>query len=361
MQNNTTSAIPYLDGWRGVAILLVLMAHFGSARLGGDVGGLGVLLFFVLSGFFMSNLLFIRKVSLPWFFVRRFSRVLPTLWIYIAAMYVHAMYFQPVPLKVTPQELLATFTFLRTYFPRDISIWSDKWANGQLWSLNVEEHAYLYLAAGVVLVTKAGKWITPQAFLTTSTIVVISFILYYLGGHNPSGASPWPVRTECAALGLLAAATYHVFLHSLGKKRMRPPALLVGSTFVAVFVCFIFSAHQFVTLIVAPLMAAFTVNHADDLPEFFKTILSFRMLRWFGVCSFSIYLWQQPFYLLFMHYGAPRMLCLPSAIALGFASFHFIENPFRIYLNGRYASAKRPTLAADRRQESEPASDSTCR
>lgn len=360
MKSNTTSTIPYLDGWRGVAILLVLMAHFGSTQFRGDVGGLGVLLFFVLSGFFMSNLLFIRKVSLPWFFIRRFSRVLPTLWIYIAAMYVYAMYFQPVPLKVTPQDLLATFTFLRTYFPSEISIWSDKWANGQLWSLNVEEHAYLYLATGVVLVAKTGKWITPQVFLTTSVIMVISFILYYLAGHHPGGASPWEVRTECAALGLLAAASYHVILHSLGTKRLRPPALLVGFSFVTVFLCFIFSAPQFVTLIFAPLMAAFTVNHADDLPEFFKKILSFRMLRWFGKCSFSIYLWQQPFYLLFVHHGAPRVLCLPIAIALGFASFRFIENPFRIYLNGRYASAKISTLPTDRHQQVEPAPDSSC-
>jgi peptidoglycan/LPS O-acetylase OafA/YrhL len=149
-------------------------------------------------------------------------------------------------------------------------------------------------------------------------------------------------------LGLLAAASYHVILHSPGKTRLRPPPPLVGSTFVAVFLCFIFPPPHFATLIAAPLMAAFTVNHANDLPELFKKVLSFRLLRWFGIASFSIYLWQQPFYLLFVHFDAPRALCLPFAIALGFASFHFIENPVRIYLNGRYASTKIQTLPADR-------------
>jgi len=71
--------IPALDGWRGLAILIVLTGHFGGYRVLPDLAPTGVNLFFVLSGRLMAEILFVRKTPLGPFFFHRFSRVYPGL------------------------------------------------------------------------------------------------------------------------------------------------------------------------------------------------------------------------------------------------------------------------------------------
>src|SRR5690349_14455630 len=65
--------ILYLDGWRGVAISMLLVGHFIAGfgeppRLGIDFGRAGVEFFFVLSGLLMGNLLFVKRVSIRTFY-----------------------------------------------------------------------------------------------------------------------------------------------------------------------------------------------------------------------------------------------------------------------------------------------------
>jgi len=73
-----TKNIAYLDGWRGLAIISVLVAHFSGPSSVAWMGGFGVALFFALSGFLMGRLLFIKRVALADFFARRFNRIIPT-------------------------------------------------------------------------------------------------------------------------------------------------------------------------------------------------------------------------------------------------------------------------------------------
>src|SRR5262245_65289113 len=74
-----------LDGWRGTAVIFVLLGHFLPVPLF-NAGRFGVELFFVLSGRLMGELLFIRRESLPRFYWRRFTRIAPALYGYILAV-----------------------------------------------------------------------------------------------------------------------------------------------------------------------------------------------------------------------------------------------------------------------------------
>ena len=65
----------YLDGWRGIAIAMVLISHFLGDL--GSYGRMGVDVFFVLSGLLMANILFVKRMPLSKFYKRRFSRVFP--------------------------------------------------------------------------------------------------------------------------------------------------------------------------------------------------------------------------------------------------------------------------------------------
>ena len=87
----------------------------------------------------------------------------------------------------------------------------------------------------------------------------------------------------------------------------------------------------------SPFLLAFVVNHLTEAPPVVRRILSSAPLRFMGICSYSIYLWQQPFYQ--YRETLPDMpieqvlLLLFMALGMGIFMFYRIENPIRAYLN----------------------------
>src|SRR5579871_6236686 len=77
--------VPSLDGLRAISVLLVMSSHFLSPRV--FPGGLGVLVFFVVSGFLIARLLLAElnsagSISLGNFYLRRFFRLYPVILVY---------------------------------------------------------------------------------------------------------------------------------------------------------------------------------------------------------------------------------------------------------------------------------------
>lgn len=325
--STSTNTIPYLDGWRGLAIVLVLQSHFG---LGGG-GRLGVALFFALSGYLMGELLFVKNVPLGRFFKRRISRIIPTHWLYIAVAFTlaGAAWYQ-APYEVPGDELVSTLLFARTYYPDGISIWAGKWSIGHFWSLNVEEHSYVYLAALACVAKLAG--VKRIWLLALSTLACLGLNLYYTV-YPPGGASPWFARSECAALGLIASATLRAFRHEM-------PALRDGAAWIAPLtlavaaVCFSWSAMPLLAITLGPLLLAVSVNYMATAPALMRRALSMAVLRWFGICSFSLYVWQQMAYEAYLNHVLQRQLAGVLGIAVGVVAFYLYEDPMRRWLNG---------------------------
>ena len=78
--------VDYLDGWRGMAIALVLQGHFFPLS-GFESGYLGVDIFFCLSGLLMSRILFVQRVPLATFYKRRISRIFPVFLLFVVLVY----------------------------------------------------------------------------------------------------------------------------------------------------------------------------------------------------------------------------------------------------------------------------------
>jgi peptidoglycan/LPS O-acetylase OafA/YrhL len=135
--------LPELDGMRAIAVLIVVVSHLGLGTI--VPGGLGVTLFFFISGYLITSLLISERqktgsVSLPKFYIRRSLRILPPMWIAMAAclgLVVAGLIKADVAAGAVFQQLI----FLTNY--------ADLWgaSNGvphiMLWSLAVEEHFYL--------------------------------------------------------------------------------------------------------------------------------------------------------------------------------------------------------------------------
>jgi peptidoglycan/LPS O-acetylase OafA/YrhL len=141
---------PTLDILRAVAVILVFSRHSGVFPVLSQIGWAGVDLFFVLSGFLVSGLLFreyqvSQRVHPGRFLMRRGFKIYPQFYVLIATTVIVDVWLgQPVPGRQLASELV----FLQSYFP---GLW------GHAWSLAVEEHFYLLLAAAVALLARRGR------------------------------------------------------------------------------------------------------------------------------------------------------------------------------------------------------------
>ena len=320
--NPPSTHIGYLDGWRGIAIALVLEAHFinilpfGTGRMGVDV-------FFCLSGFLMSGLLFIKKQSLTTFYKRRISRILPAFLLFVACIYVYAY---SRNLEFSAAEVASTFLFLRTYLPSGAGIWETSVPIGHLWSINIEEHCYIFMSLIVLLRGYKGHE-GLVLFLTGVFCIGIGILYVRLGSSAPRWGG---LGTEVAASHLLISSGYRLMRE---KYQLKAPGYFPIIAIVLVPICYSKLTPWWAASLISPFLLAFAVNHLEQTYDWFKSVLSTPILRSLGVWSFSIYLWQQPFYVNKTLFPGGSLLALMVALALSLVCFYAWEQPVRLWLN----------------------------
>jgi peptidoglycan/LPS O-acetylase OafA/YrhL len=320
--------LPVLDGWRGCAILLVLVGHFATSR-GINLGRFGVELFFVLSGRLMAELLFVRAVPLTRFVARRVSRIYPALICFVLAMSGLAVATGRV---AELPGCLAALTLTYNYY----HLWFAEAPNvDHVWSLCVEEHSYILLGLIALLWRRFGFALLPVLAALAALACLNGLISTALGGSYT--AVYWRSDVRAASI-LLGAAAYLKFgrsdltrtTPSWRSAVLLPLGLMLNIDAVPDPIKY--------SLGTASLAAA--VATIPNAPDVLRRGLTSTPLVLFGAWSYSIYLWQQPFYVLHEAMGGrlAKALVLP-AIALGIASLFLIERPMRRYLNRAFDRA----------------------
>jgi peptidoglycan/LPS O-acetylase OafA/YrhL len=336
---------PHLDGWRGLAIGIVLFAHFAAKAQFWWAGLFGVQLFFVLSGLLMCNILFFRNAPLPGFFIKRLIRVVPTFFLFVLALTICTQTLQPVTYSPSSFELASVLVFLRSYFPSHLNISNDSWAIAHLWSLNVEEHAYIFLAGLAYFTRRLNRAAITAALLLAATVCILAISQSYFL-HSPTGATLGNMRSEAASLGIVATVTL-AFLkrHWLERYTDYVPQWLPVACIVVAFLCFSTYRWRGVHFTVAPLCLAFAINYLHRLPSALTAVLALAPLRWLGRVSFSLYLWQQPYHFAVCNYGLNGVLGFMLAVITGLVSFYAFEHPVRIWLTRLWEERSQPTSA----------------
>jgi peptidoglycan/LPS O-acetylase OafA/YrhL len=142
--------IPGLDGLRAIAFLLVFSLHTDYVY----IGWVGVQLFFVLSGFLITNILLKMKTQFAAadffkkFYGRRFLRIFPLYYLYLLIMLIVTTILLNVDYRVTYMErfkehLPYALTYIYNFFNASPAYNGESWLIGHLWSLSVEEQFYL--------------------------------------------------------------------------------------------------------------------------------------------------------------------------------------------------------------------------
>jgi peptidoglycan/LPS O-acetylase OafA/YrhL len=316
--------LAYLDGWRGMAITLVLLGHFGPWS---SIGGLGVEVFFVLSGRLMAHILFVERYPLPVFFQRRLSRILPALLVMVLAVMALGwamVRFLGVDPPVGWGDALLALTFTANYGPA-LGL-SQASVLMHTWSLAVEEHAYVLLAVLALALGRSEKRAVP--------VLLLGFAFCVVNGLAQAAFRPleswehdiyW--RTDVRAGSIFAGAALYLILRGRRVPAfVAPVALAVGLASDL--------GTPAITYTVGTLALATAVSSLDTAYPPLRAVASWLPLRVLGLWSFSLYLWQQPFY---VAKGAGMLsvpLALAGAVVAGAASYYLIEQPARRYLNG---------------------------
>lgn len=314
--------LPYLDGWRGLAIACLLLGHFFPVG-GLNFGTVGVHLFFVLSGLLMTRILFVQKVALGVFYKRRIARIFPSVYVYLMVV---TILFALSGREIGILELLSAATFTNNYVTPD-GPWTMPF--GHIWSLSVEEHAYIALSV-IAVATRISERRSIRAVGLATGAMALVVCLY---AAVPAGGAPkglWS-HSEVAAFGIFASSLLFLCGAQRAGSALHPLAL---AALLAVGI----AAHWWavpvpVRLLVGCGAFALALNSLHRAPGILHRLLEWAPLRQAGTWSFSLYLWQQPFYQLVHHEGMHPALGLALSVIAGIAAFHTVEQPARAWLN----------------------------
>ncbi len=352
--SNSAGYMPGLDGMRALAVFAVIAYHLDLSWAPG--GLLGVSLFFVLSGYLITNILLTQwkhsgSIDLKEFWLRRIRRLFPALFTMLAAVMLWALFFAPERLEALKQEAAATIVYISNWYLilHQVSYFESFGPAsplGHLWSLAVEEQFYLVwpLLLGLGLrYLPQRKWII-RGTVAVALISAAAMALIYIPGHDPSRVY---YGTDTRAFTLLIGAFLAMVwpggkfsIDLSGKKRMLLDAVgIMGLLVVLIMIGkssqyqpFLYQGGLLLFSVAAACLVAALVHPASRLGRVF----GWRSLRWLGQCSYGIYLWHYPVIVLTSHAvntegpSFLRALCqIAASIILAALSRYLIEEPIR--------------------------------
>lgn len=330
---------PDVDGLRAVAVVPVLLFHAGVA--GATGGYVGVDVFFVISGFLITSILWndLEKgaFSIVRFYERRCRRILPALFVVgLAVMVVGAFLFLPAEYRDVGKSLAAVGLFgSNILFWREAGYFDRAAEEKPLlhtWSLGVEEQFYILFPIALFLVFRyARRW----AFHAICAVLALSFAL------NVLTIGRWPEAT----FYLLPMRAWELMLGAMLAVGHLPPCRRVlGETLsLAGLAAIVWAIVSYTPdtpfpgwYAAAPALGTAAILYAGTGPAtLVGRLLSLRLLVGIGLISYSLYLWHVPLLVFVRLYtlGEPTAAEIAGALALSavFAtlSWWLVEQPVR--------------------------------
>jgi peptidoglycan/LPS O-acetylase OafA/YrhL len=358
---------PALDGWRGLTIWVAISVHAGYFTAGGV---LSLDTFFVLSGFLITGILlreWLRgdergagRIDLPAFWARRARRLLPALFVVLAAVLAYSAFVAPsLGLDKVRGDVLGSLFYVanwrfilsgQSYF----GAFTSPSPVLHLWSLAVEEQFYLFwppIVLGVLWLARrrlraegAVAALGVVALLGAVASAVLMANLYVRGG-DPSRVY-YGTDTRAQAMLVGAALAVIVTLHGPLRSRISRGVLSVAAAlgFVAVVVPWFASnatrVHdvfygQYGLLVYSFATAIVIWRLAQPSPGVLGRGLQLSPVRWVGAISYEMYLWHWPTYLVitpeYTGLTGPALLTvrLASVVGLAAVTHFYVGEPIR--------------------------------
>lgn len=335
-----------IDGLRALAVVPVILFHAGFDTFGG--GFVGVDVFFVISGYLITNIILSEqekgKFSIIKFYERRARRILPALFfVMLACLPAAWLLLVPSELKDFSASLIAVSTFSSNFLFWQQSGYFE--TVGELkpllhtWSLAVEEQYYVIFPLLAVMLRKINR---ELIFFALLFIAVISLSFAQWGSSQAPDQNFFLLPARAWELMLGALVAHHCLYRASQAKIVdysRVTSELLGWTG---FSMILYSVVVFDKSVPFPSLYALIPTVGTVLIILFSSpntslgkLLGRPSIVMLGLLSYSAYLWHQPIFAFARHYhyvepGAQTMLALSAlSILLAYVSWRFVEKPFR--------------------------------
>jgi peptidoglycan/LPS O-acetylase OafA/YrhL len=325
--------MPALDGLRTISIALVLLGHLSGTRgfvrldLGiGDYAHLGVVVFFVISGFLITRLLLSEHtkkgyVSLKLFYARRSLRLFPASYSFIACV---SLLWLAGIVHLEARDLWHAVTYTVNYLP------GRSWDVGHLWSLSVEEQFYLlWPCIFVMLGPRRASWVAAGVILFGPFARIGARI--FLIGTAYRDLEMFPMVADSLAMGCLLA---HVSGWLEGQEwylALFRPAYSLG------LLALVLLTNRYMGYTMVSVFGTSVINISFAIlihrsvycsRDWIGQILNWKPIAFVGGLSYSLYLWQQLF---LNRYSTAWVNAFPQnlvfAVVASLASYLLLEKP----------------------------------
>jgi peptidoglycan/LPS O-acetylase OafA/YrhL len=308
---------PGLDGVRAIAVLLVIVAHAQKALTGETslAGSTGVMVFFALSGFLITSIVF-EGQDFVTFYRHRFLRLAPALVVFVAIAAAVQQALTGLPMWHAWPTLLYLANWMQV----------PPWF-GHLWTLAVEEQFYLL---GPVLLVVSRRWRHGPLVLCLGGMV-LSLALKLALWDGGAGASRLYAGSDTEAWALLSGCLLAVLAHR-GLPRLRRPGFATAGALCLFSLCLVHTSPAAAALAVplaVPVFAGLLIWAACSASN---RLLESAVLRHIGVRSYALYLWHPVCLTLSVLKSGPTMAALAFGLGLSWAaaeaSWWLVESPF---------------------------------
>lgn len=352
------SRLPALDLLRGAAILLVMGRHIpmdpsslpdplaGLVDTWARAGWIGVDLFFVLSGFLVSGLLFTEyhrhgDVHIGRFLGRRGFKIYPAFYAFLLL----TTLYRARHAHIAARAIVAEGLFLQGYFP---GMWRHTW------SLAVEEHFYFLLALATVLLLRFRfTWLVPATLIIGVVELALRVVTAYLTPNLLTlRIYPTHLRLDALMFGVLLAYFYHFRRDQLTAIVHTHRRLIAVASAAAIAPCLVWDVTN--PLVETAGLTLLYLGFGGILLLFvLERAVEARPIAWIGTYSYSIYLWHfavsnwtaHLFEVVFGHWPSPLTLTLTylvASLAVGVLMARLVEMPFLMLRDRWLPSRSRP-------------------
>ncbi len=338
-----------IDGLRAIAVLSVLGFHafpdvFHSGFIGVDI-------FFVISGFLISNIILKdlaeENFSFLDFYSRRIKRIFPALLLVLSCSFVIAWFvLLPNELKELGKHIAAGAGFGSNFVLLNESGYFDNHSDTKpllhLWSLGIEEQFYFVWPFLLYLTWKTKK----NVLLLISVVLFISFILNVGRIHNHAISVFYSPQSRFWELLIGAALAYLILeksSHYIWQDESKSVHQITKNAFAICGTVFLSAAYLLLTKdkrfpgwwALLPTFGTALIISSGSHTWLNRVVLSNRILVWIGLISFPLYLWHWPLlsFARIMQNEKPsaeiRIVALLLSVVLAWLTFIFLEKPIR--------------------------------